>query len=166
MGVDWSPVSDRLVGALAGEEGAGLWFWDAEGKILDPLVEIPNPEDEILVATDPAWSPDGSHVAFALRHRYWWEEPKYRTDIMVVTADGEELTTLVQSEWGNMARHPSWSADGKEIVYQLSTGEPGVPHGERENGDIWSVQLLNPTPVPMMEDGAGYLPALSPSLSP
>ncbi|MEA3408256.1 MAG: hypothetical protein U9R48_09290 [Chloroflexota bacterium] len=161
-GVDWCPVSDRLVGALSDEEGTALWLWDAERKALAPLVEVPNPEGEIVVATDPVWSPDGSRIAFALRHRYWWEEDKYRTDIMVVTADGEQLTPLVESAWGDVASHPSWSADGEEIVYQLSTGEPDVPHGERETGDIWSVQVLSPTPVPLTKDGQSYLPALRP----
>jgi Tol biopolymer transport system component len=166
MGLDWSPVADRLVCALAGEEGTSLRLWDAEGDALEPLIEIPNPEGEIVVATDPAWSPDGRRVAFALRHRHWWDDPKYRTDLMLVTADGEELTTLVESEWGNVAKHPSWSADGEQIFYQFSRGEPAVPHGERKGGDIWSVTVLDPTPVPLTEDGTSYLPALPSRFSP
>jgi Tol biopolymer transport system component len=166
MGVAWSPVADQLVCALAGEEGTSLWLWDAEGDALEPLIEIPNPEAEILVATDPAWSPDGRRVAFALRHRHWWEDPKYRTDLMLVSADGEELTTLVESEWGNVAKHPSWSADGEAVFYQFSPGEPAVPYGERKGGDIWSIGVLDATPVPLTEDGTSYLPALPSRLSP
>lgn len=165
-GLAWSPTADRLVGTLSGEEGTSLWLWDAEGNILGSLLEIPNPEQETAIATEPAWSPDGSHVAFALRYRHWWEDPKYRTDIILISEDGEELSTLVESEWGDVARHPTWSADGETVFYQFSPGEPGVRHGEREKGDIWSVRVAAPTPVALTEDGASYLPAFSPKVSP
>lgn len=164
-GLAWSPTSDQLVGTLSGEEGTSLWLWDAEGNLLDPLLEIPNPEQETAVATEPAWSPDGNHVAFALRYRHWWEDSKYRTDIILVSTDGD-LTTLVESEWGDVARHPTWSADGEKVYYQFSPGEPEQAHGEREHGDIWSVRVADPTPSPLTEDGSSFLPAFSPGLSP
>ncbi|MFO7916554.1 MAG: hypothetical protein R6V13_00535 [Anaerolineae bacterium] len=166
-GLAWSPTSDQLVGTLSDEEGTGLWLWDAEGNLLEPLVEIPNPEEETVVATEPVWSPDGRQIAFALRRRYWWKEPtQYRTDILLVGEDGEGLSTLVESGWGDVAQHPSWSDDGEEIFYQFSPGEPDQPHGEREMGDIWSVRVAEPTPVALTEDGSSYLPAFSPPLSP
>ena len=162
IGLAWSPKEDRLVGALTEEKGSSLWLWDAVGVSLGPLVEILNPEDTILSTAHPAWSPDGSEVVFELRHWYWWGEHKYRTDLMIVSAKGDELRTLVEADWGTHASDPSWAADGTTVFYQLSTGEPGDDYRQKMNGDIWSVSVFEPTPTPWTQDGASYLPAARP----
>jgi len=162
MGVDWSPVEDQLVGALTGEEGAWLWLWDAKGESLGALAELPNPEQEIWTAANPVWSPDGRQVAFELRRWSWWEGEKRRTDLVVFSVDSKEVLPLVEVPWGNHAGHPSWSADGTRVFYQLAQGAPGEGYLGKEKGDIYSVALRAPTPTPWTKDGQSYLPAANP----
>jgi eukaryotic-like serine/threonine-protein kinase len=57
-------------------------------------------------ATEPAWSPDGTKIAFTIRDQ----------EIAVVNADGSGRTTLTSSIDGSAAE-PSWSPDGKKIAF-------------------------------------------------
>jgi len=161
-GLDWSPTDDRLAGALTEESGTGLWLWNAQGALLGPLVEIPNPNEEILSAQNPAWSPDGSQVAFELRRWYWWGGNTYKTELMVVSADGKDLHPLVETDWGMHATAPSWSSDGGTVYYQLSTGAPEDDFQSKMDGNIWSIDLPDSEPVHWTEGGASYLPAAHP----
>jgi TolB protein len=65
---------------------------------------------------DPAWSPDGSQIAFVR-----WEEPR---GVYVVNADGSGERRIF--DWSE-ARYPSWSADGSQIVFTRQHGTvPGT----------------------------------------
>lgn len=61
------------------------------------------------IDTDPAWSPDGTTIAFA--RQYGGPQAIY-----LVRPDGTELRRLT------MGRSPSWSPDGKSIAYALGNG--------------------------------------------
>ena len=167
-GLAWSPTEDKLVGALTGEKLFWLWSWDEHGSSLGPLSEIPFPEDEILVAANPSWSPDGSLLAFEVRHRYWWGEPKYKTNIMTMSSDGTELRVLVASDWGNHALEPSWSDDGASVLYQRAsvsapwTVTAGDEGGHPINEGVWAVSLSEPSSVSLMLNGDSFLPAARP----
>ena len=168
-GLDWSPITNTVVGTLTGDEGTYLWLWDAEGGSLGALVELPNPDDEILTVRNPVWSPDGAKIAFELYHWYWWGESRYKTDLMSVSADGGDLRILFEADWGADAKHPSWSSDGNDLYYQLSTGAPEDDYFSKTNGDIGVVLVsetisepLTFTAVYLTEDGASYLPAARP----
>jgi hypothetical protein len=161
-GVDWSPIEDKIVGALSSEKGAYLWLWDGQGHALGQLLELPNPEREILTPSDPVWSPDGSQIAFALRRWDWWGDQQVKTDVMVVSATGQDVRTLVDSEWGHDASHPSWATDGASLYYQLSVAQ-NAEQGGLTTGDIWHIALVEQaTPVPVLRDGNAMLPAARP----
>jgi Tol biopolymer transport system component len=163
MGLDWSPTEDRLVGALTGPKSASLWLWGASGTSLGALVQITNTEQEILSAANPVWSPDGTLVAFDLRRWYWWGENKRKTELMVVSSRGQDMRALVQTDWGTVANHASWMADGKGLYFQKAEDSIGVDYWTPTGGDLWTVSVLpGATPMPWTQDGLSYLPAVSP----
>jgi dipeptidyl aminopeptidase/acylaminoacyl peptidase len=67
----------------------------------------------------PAWSPDGTRIAFvSARHADWDIAPG--EDIHLVPSDGGEPTTLTATD--GFATLPSWSADGTRIAYAFTPG--------------------------------------------
>jgi dipeptidyl aminopeptidase/acylaminoacyl peptidase len=68
---------------------------------------------------NPAWSPDGSRIAFgSARHEDWDTDPI--GDIYLVGAGGGEPERLTTSD--GWCRLPAWSPDGTRIAYQYYPG--------------------------------------------
>jgi hypothetical protein len=69
------------------------------------------------VTYDPAWSPDGIHIAFV-------SQAPGNAEVFVVNKDTEQETRLTnnQGEWYNLDRCPSWSPDGTRIVFWSNRG--------------------------------------------
>lgn len=94
-------------------------FKAEEGKvhlfIQPPSTEqFPNPQPKQLtfltgLSYDPAWSPDGSRIAFV-------SNDNGSDDIWVVGPDGSELTRLTVNTW-EWDKRPSWSPDSTRIVF-------------------------------------------------
>ncbi|RME24191.1 MAG: hypothetical protein D6798_11775, partial [Deltaproteobacteria bacterium] len=96
--------------------------------------------------TRPSFSPDGTRVAY-----YSNQEQPDRWDLYVIPATGGEARKLAEGVVMN-ARGPTWTPDGRTIVYVLddddafdpvwrvSVDEPGdarrVPTGTVGNGDL------------------------------
>ena len=87
-------------------------------------------------ALDPAWSPDGSWIAFAGRDGYV-------LDVYAIRPDGTALTRLTND--GQLVRSPSWSPDGRHVAY-LSNSSGYF--------EIWVIELQT--------DGSGSLAASAP----
>ncbi len=67
----------------------------------------------------PAWSPDGSRIAFSsARHDEW--DIDFGRDIFVVDAAGGEPEMLTSTD--GIAEAPSWSPDGTRIAYHYYPG--------------------------------------------
>src|SRR5262249_49806733 len=120
----------------------------------------------------PAWSPDGAWIAFSsdrdspnLRRPDGFETIQ-RTEIYLMRADGSDVRQLTHT--GTYAGSPSFSADGKQVVYytasfkdviaisdprrQRATTQIAVINvdgsGERTvtsgNGEKWSPRWITP----------------------
>lgn len=79
--------------------------------------------------TGPAWSPDGSKIAFtSARHEDW--DITSVTDVYVVDAGGGEPERITPMEgWSGS---PAWSPDGERIAYYVT---PGL-HDEPRHGRV------------------------------
>src|SRR5215204_6557052 len=97
-------------GFLRGER-SHLQLFDITAKKAELLTSGPFNEEA------PAWSPDGSHIAFVRRHGEGDVDKMPNNDIFVVEAKAgaqpKQLTTATADESGR----PTWSPDSKSIAY-------------------------------------------------
>jgi hypothetical protein len=107
----WSPDGSRIAFVGASEEGFDLYVMNADGTDITRLTDLPGDE------TQPAWSPDGDRIAYS------WDDlgnPRFRTGISVVNADGTGSTELV-SRANEELYGPAWSPDGSRLAFQNVT---------------------------------------------
>jgi len=72
-----------------------------------------------MAAAEPAWSPDGTKMAFVLGPPEHLGAYAGDGDIYVMNADGTRLIRLTE---GLRAAGPAWSPDGTEIVFSQDQG--------------------------------------------
>jgi TolB protein len=112
----WSPDGRKI--AFTRNEGVGesttftdddVFVMDADGEDVEQLT----PEQDGVMSGQPAWSPDGSQIAFLRGQSVHSAVPSRFGDLMVMSADGSEVRRLARGP----ANAPSWSPDGREIAF-------------------------------------------------
>lgn len=108
--------------SLAKDDAPRLLFVEMVGGNAEILLKVEGRDPENLtnhpaLDTFPAWSPDGSRIAFASNR-------DNATNIYVMNADGTEVTkvTDVTAKDKAYCQCPSWSPDGESIAYQRRAG--------------------------------------------
>jgi Tol biopolymer transport system component len=168
---DWSPdgrrlVFHRMVPCTPGESRDGMdgtcdliYTVRLDGKGLKPLVPCafdasrPYP-DSCVGAHTPAWSSDGSKIAFSysLVNRDYVGSLKLQRAIWIVNADGTDRRQLTQLTPGtSWDAGPQWSPDGSKIVFtraDLAKQKDAVLTVDVESGELFQV-----TPWPLHADG-------------
>ena len=86
---------------------------DDEQRLTDADVDASTPEG-LLFQIEPAWSPDGSTIAFASKR-------SGNFDLYAMSADGSGTRPLTSTKDDDV--QPDWSPDGKRIVF--ARGSPG-----------------------------------------
>lgn len=132
--VSCSPDGEFL---LTDSANSGIWVTE-----LDTLNSSSILTGQSDYYQDPAWSPDGSKIAFNLRTAGY-------SDIYIANADGTNLTRLTNSP--SVDRLPAWSPDGSKIVFASERDNaPGIfvinADGTNEQR-LTSNQLVDTTPV-------------------
>ena len=109
--------------------GNAIWIMHADGS--HPR-ELTPPE---LEADSPAWSPDGSRIAFENNSCFTCDV----SDLFTMNPAGKNIHRLTQGIGNNL--NPTWSADGSFIVFQNTSDFATF------NQDIWTIQADGSNPV-------------------
>jgi Tol biopolymer transport system component/imidazolonepropionase-like amidohydrolase len=110
-----SPAGDAFALTIQGT----LWLLPAEGGEAVPLTGWE------VEAAHPAWSPDGSRIAFQnfTDHDY---------QIWTVAPDGSDLRPVTEGPFDH--REPHWSPDGRRIAFSSDRSLEG-------SYDVWTVEV-------------------------
>lgn len=92
----------------------------------------------------PAFSPDGTQIAFCSDRAGQW-------DIWLIDADGRNPRQITNNPMPEL--HPSWSPDGRRLVYCRINPQEG-------RGELWISELDNPGAKRLI--GEGLFPSWSP----
>jgi dipeptidyl aminopeptidase/acylaminoacyl peptidase len=98
--------------------------------------------DSQLTPFTPAWSPDGSRIAFAQSVLFG---QTLGQDIFIINANGTHLRRLT-SDGRSIDQWPTWSPDGTTIAYSVSGKGPG-DSGFYKTQEIWTVPAGGGKPV-------------------
>jgi len=79
-----------------------------------------------IETTDPAWSPDGSKIAFTRREDVGEYTTMSEDDVFVMDSDGGGERQLTREVQGQHSGQPSWSPDGSAIVFTRGDALPSA----------------------------------------
>jgi Tol biopolymer transport system component len=109
----WSPSGSKI----AFGRGNSLYAIKSDGSGITELATVRGQVGH------PAWATDGTKIAF--------DNLAAGTDgIYVVGADGSQLKLLRRGSRGSGPRTPSWSPDGRHILFFSTPGRPGAYRAE------------------------------------
>jgi Tol biopolymer transport system component len=151
----WSPDGTKLLYRRTPQnplvQNADSWVLDIADSAADPAHPVTRP---VLLRTGderyPSYSPDGTQIAF--RGDLDLAEPSGDEEIYVMNADGTNVRQLTSNADFDSA--PSWSSDGKQIVFERAPAGTFTPGTEAQEKDVY-VMRADGTHVQRLTDSPG-----------
>ena len=102
---------------------SGVYVMNADGS---HKIQLTSPTGD-PGGYDPAWSPDGTKIAFVGTVTEYWPGPPINSHtiypIYTMNADGSEQTKLATARDRYRALNPAWSPDGTKILFSRAWGD-------------------------------------------
>jgi TolB protein len=131
----FSPDGSKIVYAseLDSPDFSEIYVMDADGGNVTQLTEVPN-------SYSPAWSPDAARIAYV-------NDSQGDGDIYVMDANGERSFLLTQDDSGAEDRDPTWSPDGRWIVFATNRDDEEFRwYAIDLQGDVQSITVTGRNP--------------------
>ena len=113
----WSADGSKVATVHREDRNGDIYVMDADGRRRRNVTQHPALDQQ------PAWSPDGSRIAFVSNR-----EDGHAEDVFVMNADGTDVRNLTRTPRPDT--RPHWAPDGKRIVFHStrdSTDWVGIP---------------------------------------
>jgi Tol biopolymer transport system component len=160
----WSPDATKLLYRRTPEnplvQNADIWVLDVDASAKDPTQPVTQP---VLLRTGderyPSYSPEGTQIAF--RGDLDLAEPSGDEELYVMNADGTNVRQLTSNADFDSA--PSWSPDGRRIVFERATAGTFMPGVEAHEKDIYVMRadgshVRRLTDSPGLDEGPEFSP--------
>jgi Tol biopolymer transport system component len=155
----WSPDGSKIAfrsgRALDGSDALNtnfvnnIWVMNADGSNAIPLTKLT--AANVIMGSAPAWSPDGSKIAFnSSRALDGSNANSNAINIWVINEDGSNPSPLTKLTAGSTSGHPIWSPDGSKIFFdsnRVLDGSDAINVQFRSN--IWVVNADGTNPAPL-----------------
>ena len=126
-----SRPTDRSIAFHESDDDGGIFVAGATGESVRRLTDF---------GFDPAWSPDGKHIAFTTEEII---DPGVASERQHIVRRRRGRRAATQGRSTGTRAQPSWSPSGERIVYWRNTG------GQR---DIYTVAAAGGAPLPLTQD--------------
>ena len=152
----WSPDGSQIAFEGNGGRGSEIHIVDADGTNRRQLTPTPDgcPAGDCIEGINPAWSPDGSRIAYvAVQHQ---SGGFTRNALTVVDVDTGATTEIYGTATEALAR-PTWSPDGQSIALEIDRFAGLVEISEMRDTAIGVIDLAAADKTPRMITDPGLL---------